>query len=250
MAKPDWGELQQRFLSDHAATGVSPKDWCEAQGLNYATARRYIKKPSAQTAQKPAQKKLRTAQKSDPLKDNVQSPPSNKTGEIQPLGKECTKTRSRSGRPTDYMPEVAEDICNLLMLGESLRSICKRPGMPSIRSVMYWLQRHEDFMQQYARAREIQAELLAEEIIEIADDSAGDIIVDDDGKEQTNHERVARSRLRVDARKWYVSKLAPKRYGERVQHDQKITITDLTDEELDRRLQELTDAQSQPGGES
>ncbi|VEI41616.1 Uncharacterised protein [Citrobacter youngae] len=43
MAKPDWGELQQRFLSDNAATGVSPKDWCEAQGLNYATARRYIK---------------------------------------------------------------------------------------------------------------------------------------------------------------------------------------------------------------
>lgn len=50
MAKPDWGELQRRFLSDHAATGVSPKDWCEAQGLNYATARRYIKKPTAQTA--------------------------------------------------------------------------------------------------------------------------------------------------------------------------------------------------------
>jgi len=52
MAKPDWGELQQRFLSEHAATGVSPKEWCKAQGLNYATARRYIKKPSAQIAQK------------------------------------------------------------------------------------------------------------------------------------------------------------------------------------------------------
>ncbi|WP_116291341.1 terminase small subunit [Enterobacter hormaechei] len=63
MAKPDWGELQQRFLSEHAATGVSPKEWCEAQGLNYATARRYIKKLSAQTAQKSAQKKVRTAQK-------------------------------------------------------------------------------------------------------------------------------------------------------------------------------------------
>lgn len=63
MAKPDWGELQQRFLSDHAATGVSPKDWCKAQGLIYATARRDIKKPSAQTAQKSAQKKVRTAQK-------------------------------------------------------------------------------------------------------------------------------------------------------------------------------------------
>ena len=43
MAKPDWGELQQRFLSDHAATGISPKEWCEAQGLNYSTAKRYIK---------------------------------------------------------------------------------------------------------------------------------------------------------------------------------------------------------------
>lgn len=63
MAKPDWGELQQRFLSEHAATGVSPKEWCEAQGLNYATARRYIKKPTAQTSQKPTQKKMRTAQK-------------------------------------------------------------------------------------------------------------------------------------------------------------------------------------------
>ncbi|EKN6106416.1 DNA packaging protein [Yersinia enterocolitica] len=155
----------------------------------------------------------------------------------------------KTGRPTDYLPEVGEDICNLLMLGESLRSICKRPGMPAIRTVMYWLQRYDDFMQQYARAREIQAELLAEEIITIADDSSGDVIVDEDGKEQTNHERVARSRLRVDARKWYASKLAPKRYGERVQHDQKITITDLTDEELDRRLQELQDAQSQPGRE-
>ncbi|MHA4826662.1 terminase small subunit [Enterobacter ludwigii] len=63
MAKPDWGELQQRFLSEHAVNGVSPKEWCEAQGLNYATARRYIKKPSAQTTQKSAQKKVRTAQK-------------------------------------------------------------------------------------------------------------------------------------------------------------------------------------------
>ncbi|HBV7338335.1 TPA: terminase small subunit [Klebsiella variicola] len=73
MAKPDWGELQQRFLSDHAATGVSPKDWCEAQGLNYATARRYIKKPTAQTAQKPAQRKLRTVQKEKCAEELVES---------------------------------------------------------------------------------------------------------------------------------------------------------------------------------
>lgn len=60
MAKPDWGALQHQFLAEHAKSGISPKDWCEAQGLNYTSARRYIKKP---TAQKTAQKKLRTAQK-------------------------------------------------------------------------------------------------------------------------------------------------------------------------------------------
>lgn len=62
MAKPDWGSLQQRFLSDHAKTGISPKDWCEAQGLNYSSARRYIKKSGAQSAQTSAHNKLRTAQ--------------------------------------------------------------------------------------------------------------------------------------------------------------------------------------------
>ncbi|EBT7486296.1 terminase small subunit [Salmonella enterica] len=63
MAKPDWGALQHQFLAEHAKSGISPKDWCEAQGLNYATARRYIKKPTAQSAQKNAKKKMRTAQK-------------------------------------------------------------------------------------------------------------------------------------------------------------------------------------------
>lgn len=73
MAKPDWGELQQRFLSENAETGVSPKEWCEAQGLNYATARRYIKKSAAQSAQSPAQKKLRNAQTEKSAKELVDS---------------------------------------------------------------------------------------------------------------------------------------------------------------------------------
>ncbi|MCM7486300.1 terminase small subunit [Enterobacter kobei] len=63
MSKPDWGSLQQQYIAAHSRTGISPADWCEENGLKYATARRYIKKPSAQTAQKHAQKKMRTAQK-------------------------------------------------------------------------------------------------------------------------------------------------------------------------------------------
>ena len=62
MAKPDWGELQKRFLSDHAATGISPKEWCEAHNLNYVTARRYIKKTAAQNTKIYPRKIVRTAQ--------------------------------------------------------------------------------------------------------------------------------------------------------------------------------------------
>ncbi|HAS1959076.1 TPA: terminase small subunit [Enterobacter cloacae] len=63
MAKPDWGELQKRFLSDHAATGISPKEWCETHNLNYVTARRYIKKTAAQNTKIYPRKIVRTAQK-------------------------------------------------------------------------------------------------------------------------------------------------------------------------------------------
>lgn len=139
--------------------------------------------------------------------------------------------KNKGGRPSSYMPEVAEDICKLLMEGKSLRQICKRPSLPAISTVMEWLQRHEEFREQYAHAREVQAELLAEDIINLSD------AVIEDGA------AVAKARLQVDARKWYASKLAPKRYGDRIQHEQKITITDLTDEELDKRIKELNNGQ-------
>lgn len=71
MAKPDWGTLQQQFLTEHAKSGVSPKEWCEDQRLNYATARRYIKRPAAQSAQKTAQKKLRTAHDKECAKKSI-----------------------------------------------------------------------------------------------------------------------------------------------------------------------------------
>ncbi len=63
MAKPDWGGLQKRFLSEHAKTGISPKDWCEAQELNYSSARRYIKKPSAQQSTREQLRKCASAQR-------------------------------------------------------------------------------------------------------------------------------------------------------------------------------------------
>jgi hypothetical protein len=76
------------------------------------------------------------------------------------------------GRPTKYSDKTAERICERLMRAESLRRICKSPDMPSITTVCNWLATdHHPFLAQYERARRIQAEMLADELIEIADDA-------------------------------------------------------------------------------
>lgn len=120
MAKPDWGELQQRFLSEHAKTGISPKDWCEAQGLNYATARRYIKKPAAQVAQKSAQKNVRNAQKkksADVLVDSELTPQQRRFVTEYLIDQNATAAAARAGysdasygRQLLTIPHVAEAI--------------------------------------------------------------------------------------------------------------------------------------------
>ncbi|EIT0968333.1 hypothetical protein AWD60_001140 [Escherichia coli] len=78
MAKPDWGALQHQFLAEHAKTGISPKDWCAAQGLNYSSAKRYIKvttygaNSQKKSANKPAnsQKEKGGASKNGKVKKN------------------------------------------------------------------------------------------------------------------------------------------------------------------------------------
>ena len=83
------------------------------------------------------------------------------------------------------------------------------------------MQTPRPFRDQYARAREEQADKLFREIIEIADDKSGDCITTSDGKRIVDHENIQRSRLRVDARKWAAARLAPRKYGDRVEHDVK-----------------------------
>lgn len=76
MAKPDWGALQDQFLAEHAKTGISPKDWCQAQGLNYASAKRYIKVTSyGAKSQKEAAKKNANSQKEKHAQDSAKPEP-------------------------------------------------------------------------------------------------------------------------------------------------------------------------------
>lgn len=133
------------------------------------------------------------------------------------------KKNRRRGRPTVYSDKLAKDICVRIASGESLRSICRDTKMPAIASVMLWLVdgEHKYLSEHYARARQIQAEILADEIFDVADDARNDWMKKEDPKNpgyQFNGEAVARSRLRVDARKWYLSKIVP-RFADKKQID-------------------------------
>lgn len=128
------------------------------------------------------------------------------------------------GRPSKHTPELAAEICRRLADGESLRSICRDEAMPSKEAVRCWCRDNPEFLVQYVRAREDQADTLVEEILEIADDGSNDTYtVEKDGREVevVNYDHIQRSKLRVDARKWAASKLAPKKYGDRLNVDAK-----------------------------
>lgn len=110
------------------------------------------------------------------------------------------------GRPSGYSEEVVGTICMEIMAGKSLRTICAMEGMPAASTVYAWLGKYPEFSQRYACAREVQADVLADEIIEIADSDLD----------------PNRARVMIDARKWLAGKLRPKKYSDRVELDHKL----------------------------
>jgi hypothetical protein len=139
------------------------------------------------------------------------------------------------GRPTTYTPATAQLIAARLADGETLSSICRTPGMPARQTVHQWRMRIPAFADLYARAREIGMESMGDDLLEIADDDTLDL--DEDGR--PNSANVQRSRLQVDARKFLMSKLAPKVYGDRIEHQHSGTVESvvtLSDKERMRRL--------------
>ena len=121
------------------------------------------------------------------------------------------KRKSKGGRPTVCTPELTQVLCFRLLEGESLRSICTDDAMPARSTVLYWLSGawpegdpRQEFLGQYARAREAQAELYADDIIEIADEATED--------------EINSARLKIDARKWVVTRLLP-RYAKKLVHE-------------------------------
>lgn len=119
-----------------------------------------------------------------------------------------------------YDPEIGDKICERIATSSSgLHTICKEDGMPSVATVFNWLRDNKSFLDNYTRAKDCQADFMADEILEIADDTSNDTKYTEDGREYANSEWINRSRLRVDARKWIASKLKPKKYGDKLEVD-------------------------------
>lgn len=113
--------------------------------------------------------------------------------------------RSAGGRPSIYSPDLAAAICERLVTGESLRAICRDHDMPAISSVFLWMSVHKGFSEQYARARAEQADAKFDELEELA--------------ATATPETASVVKLQVDTRKWVLSRMAPKKYGDKVQQE-------------------------------
>jgi hypothetical protein len=109
--------------------------------------------------------------------------------------------KKQRGRPSLYTPETADRICDRLADGESLKAICRSPGMPSARAVLSWAATRPEFRGQYDFAREIGRETIGHDVLAIADGLF------------TSADAVRDARRKIDALKWRFGRMAPKRRG-------------------------------------
>ena len=120
-----------------------------------------------------------------------------------------------------FSQDKADAICAALSSGSSLRSAAKSAGV-GVQTVLDWTKANEAFSGQYARAREVGYALLADDIIQISDEAEYEPVPgahpEDEPREvRFDNTAVARNRLRVDSRKWMLSKMLPKIYGDKIE---------------------------------
>lgn len=128
------------------------------------------------------------------------------------------KDYKKMGKPPfPYDEYIAQEICEQVATTTHgiKRIIQNNPHFPCEEVIRKWRFKFPEFARCYAEAKRMQAELLAEEVVEICDDGTNDYYTDNKGNEQIDFENIQRSRLRVDTRKWLAGKLAPKIYGEK-----------------------------------
>lgn len=130
-------------------------------------------------------------------------------------------TKRKRGGQTKYSRTMGELICERLANGETPNEIGKDEGMPDESTIRKWALHNEEFAPMYARAREVGYLKMADDLLEIADDGSNDWMTrstkSGDTYEVFNKEAAERSKLRVDTRKWLLSKALPKVYGDKIE---------------------------------
>ncbi len=126
--------------------------------------------------------------------------------------------------PIKYSPDMVDSICARIGAGESLNQICKEKGLPKRTTVLGWMQKHPYLNDKYAKARLVQADFYADQIIEIADNPKIE---------------YQRARVMIDARKWKACKMHPRNYGDKVAIDHSGTIETMSKEQVEARIAEL-----------
>ena len=127
--------------------------------------------------------------------------------------------------------KIFDDICLRIENGESLRSVLRSEDMPSSRTFFKWLANDDIKVKQYATSTSVRADEMFEEMIDIADSVGDDMMTLPDGREVVNNKVIQRDKLRVDTRKWALSKMNPKKYSEKSE----VTQTVITEQPLDRK---------------
>lgn len=110
--------------------------------------------------------------------------------------------------------EKFEYVCKEVENGRPLRRAC--PEMMGLKKFYEMLKESPELEKRYARACEARADKIFDDMLSIADENSRDTFIDDNGVERTNQDVIQRSRLMVDTRKWVLSKLAPKKYGDKL----------------------------------
>ena len=132
---------------------------------------------------------------------------------------------------------IFEYVCQEIEKGKALRNVLKDENMPSTSTFYQWLDNDEVKAKQYARATEVRADIIFDDILAIADENTNDTSINENGIEVVNNDVIQRSRLRIDARKWVLSKLNPKKFGDKIQTEHSgeikgVNLSSLSTQEL------------------
>jgi hypothetical protein len=135
--------------------------------------------------------------------------------ELEERVEERMSLPAKIGRPSGFNEEIAREICERLATGQSMGAIAELGHMPTMPTMWAWIRKEPSFFSDYMRAREEQAHVLFDQCLDIADDTANDLLVAEDGTVTANTIAVTRAKLRIDTRMRMAAKMSPKVYSER-----------------------------------